>query len=131
MFRQILNFAAKCTLLKLSFIAIVVIGLEEREKASGVSWELLGTEGTPCKSLPNMKLKGNRFYEKHCELKKNQNYTLKCGSTGEGWKSNYLVIENSIFCKYAESDKLTTITITGEVLISGILDCPLFKSTIL
>ena len=61
-----------------------------------------------------MQWSANRVYEKHCALKEGQTYTLKCEATSEqGWKSNYLVIENSAYCKYTDSETQIDITISG------------------
>ena len=81
--------------------------------------------GTDCKSLPNMTISSsdataNRLYNVKCVLLIGQTYELKCeslklGGWRGGWKSNYLIIENSIYCRATGLEKTVNITITGKV----------------
>ena len=94
-------------------LANVLIELQVREKASGISWSI---QDSDCKSLPNLDVDTERAEKEYCELKIGKTYTLKCESSEEGWKSNYLVIENSVYCMYSESVKIAEITITGNLI---------------
>ena len=58
----------------------------------------------------------NKVERKTCLLTIGQTYKLHCKSAEDGWwKSNYLVVENSVYCEYAEGTELINITITGKV----------------
>ena len=90
------------------------IELQGIEDTNGIAWRFLDTN---CKSMPNLQPTANRLYREKCALHAGQTYTLQCDSIGEGWKTNYLVIENSEYCKYARNMTLFNITITGPVYI--------------
>ena len=61
----------------------------------------------------------NRLYNVKCVLLIGQTYELKCESLKlnwhGGWRSNYLIIENSIYCRATGFEKTVNITITGKV----------------
>ena len=85
------------------------------EEANGISWSISDTN---CKStLPSIvHLRPGTEYKQVCDLAVGQSYILNCESPDGGWwKSNYLVIENSVYCEYAQGTKLSTVTITGMV----------------
>ena len=81
---------------------------------------------TNCQSNTNLQVSANREYNKDCELSLGQSYTLECGGEGNTgyiydgpsysgwWKANMLVVENSVYCKYADGIKMINITITGK-----------------
>ena len=95
------------------FVAMVEIKLQGMEETTGISWRLLHSN---CKSMDNLKPTMNRVYKKECLLSVDQNYTLQCDSTEDSWwKSNYVVIENSIYCEYVKGKKLINITVTGKI----------------
>ena len=95
---------------------LVEIKLQSLEETSGVSWSLIDTN---CKSMINLQLSANRVYRKHCGLSLGHSYTLQCqgeqSEDGNGWMSNHLLIENSVYCEYAHKNELINITITGKV----------------
>ena len=92
---------------------MVEIKLQGMEETTGISWRLLHSN---CKSMDNLKPTMNRVYKKECLLSVDQNYTLQCDSTEDSWwKSNYVVIENSIYCEYVKGKKLINITVTGKI----------------
>ena len=95
------------------------IKLQAIEETSGISWRITNTE---CKSDTSLQLSGNRVYLKDCELSLGQSYTLQCeneGNTGHpnyngGWKANFLVVENSVYCEHSDGMKMINITINGN-----------------
>ena len=99
------------------FIVSAEIELQGIEETNGISWRLLDTN---CKSMPNLQPTANRVYKEKCDLLIGQDYTLQCDSTGAGWKTNYLIFENSVYCQYARSTILFNITITGTAYLSKI-----------
>ena len=90
------------------------IELQGMEDTNGIAWRFLDTN---CKSMPNLQPTANRLYKEKCDLYVGQTYTLQCDSFGEAWKTNYLIIENSEYCKHAENMTFFNITITGPVYI--------------
>ena len=83
------------------------------EEANGISWSISDTN---CKSILPSELRPGTEYKQDCDLAMGQSYILKCESPdGDWWKSNYVVIENSVYCEYAQGRKLSTVTITGMV----------------
>ena len=93
-------------------VEIKYMGLEE---ANGISWSISGTN---CKSkLPaDLRPATEYKYGVSCDLAMEQSYILNCESPdGSWWKSNYVVIENSVYCEYAQGTKLSTVIITGMV----------------
>ena len=100
----------------------MAIELHAKMSTDAISW---GFAGTDCKSLPNMTISSsdataNRLYNVKCVLLIGQTYELKCeslklGGWRGGWKSNYLIIENSIYCRATGLEKTVNITITGKV----------------
>ena len=101
-------------------VVLVEINLQAIEETSGISWRITNTE---CKSDTNLQLSANRVYNEDCELSLGQSYTLECDTevnTGYPhyngwWKANFLLIENSVYCKYSNGKKTINITITGKV----------------
>ena len=89
---------------------LVAIELMAREDTTGITWNILDTN---CKSEPNLIVTQNRVYKTSCGLSMGKTYRLKCGTSGMGWKSNHLVIENSIYCEGTESEQILNITVTG------------------
>ena len=86
------------------------------ESTNGISWSISDTR---CKSILDIVSRPGTEYTEDCNLAIGQSYTLKCDSPDEGWwMSNYVVIENSVYCEYARGKKQTTVTITGKVLTS-------------
>ena len=100
---------------------LVTIELQTKVETSGISWTLLGTS---CKSLPDLAVSANRLYKQHCALAVGQTYTLKCEGEVEGWRSNYLLIENMAYCKYFDSENKFNVTITGELPKQCPIDFP-------
>ena len=94
------------------FLVSAIIELQGVEETNGISWSLLGTN---CKSMPNLQPTPNKMYPEKCDLVMGQAYTLQCKNTGDSWKTNYLIFENSAYCKYARTTTLLNITITGGV----------------
>ena len=94
------------------FSVKVTIELITKKRVRGISWSLLGTD---CKSKPNLQLSANKKFRIQCALAIGHLYTLKCNSTGAGWDSNYLVIEDTVYCEYATTVTFTNITISGNV----------------
>ena len=85
------------------------------EEANGISWSISDTN---CKStLPSIvHLRPGTEYKQVCDLAVGQSYILNCESPDDGWwKSNYVVIENSVYCEYAQGTKQSNVTITGMV----------------
>ena len=114
----VLYLAYKRTCIYLSYTIFVVsveikyMGLEE---ANGISWSISGTN---CKSkFPSVLRPATEYkYGVSCDLAMGQSYILNCESPdGSWWKSNYVVIENSVYCEYAQGTKLSTVIITGMV----------------
>ena len=93
------------------FIVLVTIELQGKEDTDGISWELIGTN---CKSDPNLSVAANRLYTRHCALPTGQSYILNCKVGNDGWASNYLIIENSKYCEYAQQETTVNITIRGK-----------------
>ena len=94
----------------LSVVVPVEIKLQGMEHAD-ISWSLLGTG-----CMDNLQPTANKLEKKTCQLSNGQTYTLECTSSeGSWWKSNYLVIENSVYCEYAKGHELINITVTGKV----------------
>ena len=92
--------------------ALVEIRLQGMEVTSGISWRLLQSN---CKSMDNLQPTVNRVSTVKCLLSVGQTYALQCDNTGDSWwKSNYLIIENSVYCEYAKGMKLVDIRITGK-----------------
>ena len=100
-----------CLLSYIHFVVLVTIQLQTKVETHGISWEIIGTT---CKSLPNLHITANRLYTKHCALSTEQSYELKCHSSGEGWGSNYLVVENTKYCENTQQMSTVNITITGK-----------------
>ena len=107
-------------IIQIDFLAVpVIVKLQAIEETSGISWRITNTE---CKSDTNLQLSANRVYNTGCELSLGQSYTLECdneGNTGYPnyngwWKANFLLIENSVYCKYSTAKKTINITITGK-----------------
>ena len=93
--------------------ASVEIEFQRLEETSGISWSLLQTN---CRSSNNLQPTINRVYKTDCVLSVGQTYTLQCeGREDSWWKSNYIVIENSVYCEYAKGNVLIDITVTGKV----------------
>ena len=93
------------------FIVLVTIELQGKEDIDGISWELIGTN---CKSVPNRSVAANRLYTRHCALPTGQSYTLNCKVGNDGWAANYIIIENSKYCEYAQQETTVNITIRGK-----------------
>ena len=93
-----------------SVVAPIEINVQGMEHAE-ISWKVLGTE-----CMDNLQPTANKLEKKTCLLSIGQTYKLQCTSAGGSWwKSNYLVIENSVYCEYAKGSELINITITGTV----------------
>ena len=93
-------------------VEIKYMGLEE---ANGISWSISGTN---CKSkFPSVLRPATEYkYGVSCDLAMGHSYILNCESPDGGWwKSNYVVIENSVYCEYAQGTKQSNVTITGMV----------------
>ena len=68
-----------------------------------------------CKSTGYIVPTANSVYKTECLLTVGQTYKLKCeGKENSWWLSNYLIIENSVYCEYAKGTTLIDITITGK-----------------
>ena len=94
-----------------SVVAPIEINVQGMEHAE-ISWKVLGTE-----CMDNLQPTANKLEKKTCLLSIGQTYKLQCTSAGGSWwKSNYLVIENSVYCEYAKGSELINITITGKFL---------------
>ena len=84
------------------------------EEANGISWSISDTN---CKSILPSELRPGTEYKQDCDLAMGQSSTWSCESPEGGWwKSNYIVIENSVYCEYVRGTKLNTVTITGMIL---------------
>ena len=97
------------------FVVSVEIIYKGMEEANGISWSISDTN---CKStLPSIvHLRPGTEYKQVCDLAVGQSYILNCESPDGGWwKSNYVVIENSVYCEYAQGTKQSNVTITGMV----------------
>lgn len=94
------------------FIALVTIELQGKEEMDGLSWEIIGTN---CRSSNRISSSANKLQTTNCELLAGQTYTLSCKSSGDGWESNHLVIENSKYCEYSQAETTANITITGQL----------------
>ena len=89
-------------------VEIIYKGMEE---ANGISWSISDTN---CKSILPSDLRAGTEYKQVCDLAVGQSYILNCESPDGGWwKSNYVVIENSVYCEHAQGTKFSTVTITG------------------
>ena len=78
---------------------------------SDISWSLLGTT-----CMDDLQPTINKVEKKTCLLAIGQTYTLRCKSAEDSWwKSNYLVVENSVYCQYAKGTELINITIKGKI----------------
>ena len=97
-------------------VSIELLGMEDVSTYNGkpaLSWAILGTN---CISRPNLEVIADRQDIEYCELAIGHTYTLKCESYNtRWWMSNHLVIENSIYCKYAKGKRLFNITISGNI----------------
>ena len=97
----------------INILALVEFKLQGMEDTDGISWSLIDTN---CKSISNLQPTANRVYKKLCMLSIGHNYTLQCESTNNRWwKSNYVIVENSVYCEYAKGTEMINITITGKV----------------
>ena len=97
------------------FVVSVEIIYKGMEEANGISWSISDTN---CKSiLPSIvHLRPGTEYKQVCDLAVGQSYILNCESPDGGWwKSNYVVIENSVYCEYAQGTKQSNVTTTGMV----------------
>ena len=101
-----------CQVLNYVFpIVSVTIELEVIDNTNGISWSISNTD---CKSSSdNLQVIQNKLTETNCILLGGVSYTLKCLNTGEGWKRNYLVIENTLYCEGTTNEQLINITLTG------------------
>ena len=88
------------------------IELQGIEETNGITWSLIGTN---CESSSNLQPTPNKMYPENCELISGQAYTLQCDNTGDSWKTNYLIVENYVYCQYVRTRMLVNITITGRV----------------
>ena len=93
--------------------------MQAMEDVTGISWEFVGTD---CKSSPNLNINTNRPPGvTDCGLAIGRTYQLKCDSVGnnlgggDGWKSNYIIIENRKYCENTRLDTTVDITITGNL----------------
>ena len=94
-------------------VEIKYMGIEDG--TNGISWSISGTN---CKSkFPSVLRPATEYkYGVSCDLAMGHSYILNCESPdGSWWKSNYVVIENSVYCEYAQGTKLSTVIITGMV----------------
>ena len=83
-------------------VEIKYTGIEE---ANGISWSISDTN---CKSILPSDLRPGTEYKQDCDLAMGQSYILNCESPdGSWWKSNYVVIENSVYCEYAQGTKVS------------------------
>ena len=103
----------------------VEIKLYGVEDTNGISWSILDTN---CKSLPDLNVGINRVYRKRCDLALDQSYKLQCNGVEKstlgtglgggwihyGWRSNYIVIESSVYCQFAKDKTVANIKITGK-----------------
>ena len=95
------------------FVVSVEIIYKGMEEANGISWSISDTN---CKSILPSDLRPGTEYKQVCDLAVGQSYILNCESPDGGWwKSNYVVIENSVYCEYAQGTKLSKVTMTGMV----------------
>ena len=78
---------------------------------SDISWSILGTT-----CMDDLQPTANKVEKKTCLLTIGQTYKLHCKSAEDSWwKSNYLVVENSVYCQYAKGTELINITIKGKI----------------
>ena len=93
------------------FVVSVEIKYTGIEEANGISWSISDTN---CKSILPSDLRPGTEYKQDCDLAMGQSYILNCESPDGGWwMSNYVIIENSVYCEYARGTKMSTLTITG------------------
>ena len=77
------------------YIVLVTIGLHTKQEARKISWTL----SPSCRSQEDLAVASHTDYEAVCALNIGQTYTLVCGSAaGTGWNSNFIMIENEVFC---------------------------------
>ena len=95
------------------YIVLVSIRLHTKYETQKIGWTL----GPTCASRENLAVAPNTFYEKECALALDQPYTLKCHSSeGDGWNSNFLIIENKAYCENFTTglEEVANITIRGN-----------------
>ena len=72
------------------------IRLHSKYETQGIDWIL----GPKCASRVNLAVAANTFHERDCALTLDQTYILKCRSSkGDGYNSNFLIIENRAYCE--------------------------------
>ena len=81
------------------------------DKADSISWTISDTK---CNGY-NLALNQYTEWKKYCTLAVGQSYNLECYSYTDWWKRNFLVIEDSVYCKYAKEKKSYDIKITGKI----------------
>ena len=92
---------------------LVSIRLYTKHQTADIGWAL----GPNCVSRENLRVTSNSFYEKDCTLAIDQTYTVNCkSSNGDGWNSNFLVIENQAYCENFTMghEEVMDITIRGN-----------------
>ena len=95
-------------------IVLVQIRLHTKYQTQDIGWNI----GLNCGSRDNLAVAPNTFYEKECALAVDQTHTLECkSSTGDGWNSNFLIIENKAYCEHFTTgdNEVANVTIQGNV----------------
>ena len=90
-----------------------MIGLHTKQETRKISWTL----SPRCRSQEDLTVASNAYYETECALAIGQTYTLNCRSTaGTGWNSNYLIIEDKMFCQNFTNgyEETHTLSIEGK-----------------
>ena len=98
------------------YIVLVTIGLHTKQRAQNIGW-ILSPE---CKSSDDISVVPNAYYEHQCALSIGQKYTLICkSSAGTGWNSNYLIIEDKMFCQNFTNGYEETHTLSIEGMFTS------------
>ena len=97
----------------LAHIVLVQIRLHTKYQTQDIGWNI----GLNCGSRDNLAVAPNTFYEKECALAVDQTHKLECkSSTGDGWNSNFLIIENKAYCEHFTTgdNEVANVTIQGK-----------------
>ena len=100
------------------YIVLVRIGLHTKQEARKISWTL----SPSCRSQEDLAVASNAYYETECALSVGQKYTLVCrSSAGEGWNSNFLIIENQAYCQNFTNGYAETHTLSIEGMFASLI----------
>ena len=100
------------------YIVLVTIGLHTKQEARKISWTL----SPSCRSQEDLAVASNAYYETECALSVGQKHTLVCrSSVGEGWSSNFLIIENKAYCQNFTNGYEETHTLSIEGMFTSLI----------